>query len=199
MTKLKLALIGVPTLILAAFLHYALPQVDVVRAIDTEIKRVDTTNPDNTQTTRDVRMISTQTLKGGPSVYRNEDNLFYFKFDSADLQARMQALSRDEAVIAVRHYGWRIRLLSRFPNALSVWEVEEGYRHIPVFNIIVLTLLAILGFAVHRRVRRISGRRAEARAERARRQAEEDARRSNPESDRRELDDFLNGGGSGGG
>jgi|GEM_PF-868391 len=148
-------LLAVAALVLLAVLHYSLPQVDVVRAVGVEIKRIDAEDGEgSTNRTRDVYQVQMETPEGDPRVYRNEDNVFYLKFDSADLQAQVQSLAADKQLVALRHYGWRLAVLSAFPNAIKVWPVEEGYRHIPVFNTVVLLLLAALLFFVYRRARR---------------------------------------------
>ncbi|MFX4299957.1 DUF1523 family protein [Pseudosulfitobacter pseudonitzschiae] len=171
--------------ILAAVLHYALPQVDVVRAVGVETKRVDQSRETGETTTRDVYYVQTEQLdSSSPSVFRNEDNLIYLKWNSADIQAKVQSLAKDKQTIAVQHYGWRIRLISMFPNTLDVWVVDEDYRHVPVFNMIILTLLAAIGFLSYRKVRSF-GRRIETR-KRSR------ARSSNDQAETRsDLDDFL--------
>ena len=45
--------------------------------------------------------------------------------------------------VRVRYYGWRIKMLSIFPNAISVKVVDKSYTHIPWFNIIFIALLAV--------------------------------------------------------
>ncbi len=198
-------LIAVPVLILAGALHFFLPQVDVVRAVGVEIKRVDAPETDTgQQRTRDVYQLQMETPSGQPRVYRNEDNFLYGKFDSANLQTRIQSLADGKQLVALRHYGWRVPLLSMFPNAVKAWPVEEGYRHIPIFNTVVLLGLGLLGFFGFRRLQRASEAKAESRrareAERleraaeAAREAEEAAKKAREaEADKRsELDEFLN-------
>jgi len=66
-----------------------------------------------------------------------------------------QSFSGDEKWVAVRHYGWRIRILSMYPNAISMKEVEgPDVRLIPWFNIIFLILLAATFWGVYVRVDR---------------------------------------------
>lgn len=144
MKKFFYVLAAIPLIVVAAALHYALPQVDVVRIIDTDVKRVDLTSTEDTTTsTKDVYFIHTENLNGKPVNYRNEDNLFYAKFDSSNLHTRAKSISQSENnLVAMRHYGWRIPFLSMFPNAVKTWQVEPDYRHLPLFNIIFLTLLA---------------------------------------------------------
>ena len=196
-------LLAIPVVILLAALHYALPQVDVVRAVGVEIKRLDATGSETGQNrTRDVYQLQMETPDGEPRVYRNEDNLLYFKFDSADLQAQVQSLAADKELVALRHYGWRVPLFSRFPNAIKVWPVEEGYRHVPVFNILVLLALAVLAFIAYRRIssamsrarRHVENKRLE-RESAASREAQTAADRESEakRKEQEELDAFVSG------
>lgn len=169
----------------AAALHYALPQVDVVHAVGVETKRVDQSRETGEKTTRDVYYVQTErTGTANPSVYRNEDNLIYLKWNSADIQAKVQSLAKDKQLVAVQHYGWRIRFLSMFPNTLDVWAVDEDYRHIPIFNIAFLGFLAVMGLLSYRKVKSI-GARIESR------KRERNARKSGPAVATADLDDFL--------
>lgn len=133
-------------LLLSLFaVHYFVPQTDVVRAVGVETKRVDadgTPANDGIGNTRDVYFLQTEDVKNSsPMVYRNEDNLLYLKWNSADVQARANSLSSDKQVVAVSHYGWRIPLFSAFPNALSVKPVDPGYSSTPYAFYIILLLV----------------------------------------------------------
>jgi hypothetical protein len=108
---------------------------------------------------RDLRFINTERkatylfglIRGGNQtmVYRNEDTGWiyppYFKFDSADLQAEAgAAISTAEPYdwVVITHYGWRIRWLSIYPNAVSIRPApSEEYRPIPWGNIIIYIAL----------------------------------------------------------
>jgi len=210
---LRNVLIAIPVLILLVALNYALPQVDVVRAVGVEIKRVDVAvDASGQQRTSDVYFLQMETPEGQPRVYRNEDNLLYGKFDAANLQAQIQSFAADKQLVALRHYGWRLTLFSSFPNAVKAWPVEEGYGHIPVFNTLVLLGLAGLGFLGARRMRRASQVREENRrtreAERSTRDAERAATaaqaaeaaaqrsRAEAQKSRSDIDDFLNADGT---
>ena len=159
MKWIKRIVVGVMLVFLAAFLHYFLPSKDVVRVVGTDVKRMDIDKgwgwdkPDagtNANETRDVRFINAEKSNGKPRVYRNEDTNWswppYFKFDSGDLNAQAQALSKqDEQWVVVGHYGWRIKLFSIFPNAYSVKRVSgPDVLIIPWFNIVFLTILALI-------------------------------------------------------
>lgn len=164
----------IPALILlvvgAVFLNYFLPDRDVVQIVGTETRifNVESGAPfwdrDDIGTregsTRDVRFINAKRANGRPMVYRNEDTGWgfppYFKFDSGDLTSEAQALEReDDQWVAVRHYGWRIKLFSIYPNATSIKKVDgPDVMLIPWFNIVFIALLLALWFWIWRAIRR---------------------------------------------
>ena len=94
----------------ATLIHYYLPQRDIVKVVDTEVKRMDINKGSpfwdrsdaGTQEkgSRDVRFISTVRENGKTVVYRNEDTgwsfPFYLKFDSSDLSAKAADLSGED-------------------------------------------------------------------------------------------------------
>lgn len=166
---------GVFWLIVAAFLHYALPQHDVARITDTYEKRVDPgenswfwaspdVGSDPAISNRDVFFIQTFRTNDKPMIYRNEDTGWgwppYFKFDTSNLQAEAADLisKKNDANpqwVVVRHYGWRNEFMTIFPNAVSIWPVDDpDVRIIPWFNIIVLTVLFALFWAIRVRWKR---------------------------------------------
>lgn len=207
--KSKLIAIGIVCLIslvpLAA-LHYTLPQVDVVRIVDTEVKRTDV-NPNATQVnddkrannTSDVYYINTVDENGKAKVYRNEDNWFYVKVDSADVNTTAQSLRSTEAepiYVAIKHYGWRNQFFSWFPNALSVKRVDADYTHIPVLNIIVLSVLFGGLFFIYRIVaktrQRIADKVAQRNATREQARMEAEAKRNAPAPRDTAAEEWLN-------
>jgi hypothetical protein len=168
--------------LLAGFLHYTLPQRDVVRIVETEVRRVDfgensifwagaDTGQSAGTVNRDVRFINAVKSNGRVMVYRNEDTGWgwppYFKFDTANLQARASDLisksnEANPTWVAIRHYGWRSELLSTYPNGLSLKVVEgPDVRIIPWTSIIVLVVLVVLFLAARTRWRRFKARRVD--------------------------------------
>ena len=162
MSKLKWIFRGVLALIVALLLWYTLPQHDVVRV--TEVYNRITTvswansmfyaSPDSgtaeTANGRDIRFISAAFSDGAPMVYRNEDTGWiwppYFKYDSSNLQAVASSLKGDKWVM-VTHYGWRIPILSIFPNAIRITEVSgPDYTYFPWLNLVIIALLLGLAF-----------------------------------------------------
>jgi hypothetical protein len=177
MRWIKRGILTIIVLMLALFLHYTLPRFDVVRIINTEVKRTDVgsgwfwtdsdTSTGNNQS-RDVRFVNAVFPDGDPIVYRNEDTLWgwppYFKFDGADIAAEAAALASSEASpvwVAMRHYGWRSTLFNIFPNVTSMKAVAgPDVRVVPWFSIIFVillcgTILALYRFFILWRRRRI--------------------------------------------
>lgn len=167
-------------LVVAAFLHYTLPQHDIARITDTYERRVDPgqnswfwSNPDTGENpdvvNRDVFFIETFRTNDKPMIYRNEDTGWgwppYFKFDTSNLQAEASNLESKQSAaspqwVVVRHYGWRNEFFSIYPNAVGVWAAEgPDVRIIPWFNIIVLTLLVALYWGIRVRWRRFREKR----------------------------------------
>jgi hypothetical protein len=153
---------------LGSILHYTLPQRDVVRILDAYEKRMDVASNSFfwaqadagtlATDTRDVRFIDTIRPDGAVMVFRNEDTGFgwppYFKFDSSDLSAQAKQLASNEADaqwVAVRHYGWRNKFFSIFPNATSMKPVDgPDVTFIPWFNIIFFTFFGLILLGIYR-------------------------------------------------
>tara|TARA_R110000787_G_scaffold65341_2_gene147083 strand:+ start:12645 stop:13271 length:627 start_codon:yes stop_codon:yes gene_type:complete len=172
--------------VIAAFFHYTLPQVDIVRITDTYEKRIDFGNNsifwskadvgnNATLGNRDVFFIQTRRAKGDVMVYRNEDTGWgwppYFKFDTTNLQAEASDLKSSSAspqYVALKHYGWRNEFFSIFPNATSMWVVDgpNASKGIPFGNIIILTLFAATAYAIWVRWRRFKRSRIDPTVER---------------------------------
>lgn len=168
--------------LVAAFLHYVLPKREVVYITDAyerfvepgEIRGARALSEADTATANgrlgaEVFFIVGRSRDGDLWEFRNEDTgfgfPFYFKFDSATLdnQAREAVSSQDDPRwMVVRYYGWRLPFISMFPNAVSMQPAEgRDVRLIPWFNIVLLTLLAAVVWAVWSRLRRWRMRRAD--------------------------------------
>lgn len=146
-----LALVLAP---IAAGLHYVLPRHDVVRIVNTEVRRVDASGKpisggERPGSSRDVYYIYAEDPESrDPHVYRNEDTgwgfPFYFKFNSADEQAVAASISGEKGTALITKYGWRLQLFSWFPNAVNVRRWEPGQSVIPWFNIVFFSGAALL-------------------------------------------------------
>ena len=162
MRYLKRTVLAVLALLVFAFLHYTLPQTDIVRVVGTENRRIDFGEnswfwaaPDvgtAAQSSRDVFFINAVYPDGGTMEYRNEDTGWgwppYFKMDSSSTNTEAKELQSTAAApkwVAVTHYGWRNQLFTIFPNAVSVRQVDSpDVRIIPWVNIVILSGLAVL-------------------------------------------------------
>ncbi|WP_020180726.1 DUF1523 family protein [Methylopila sp. M107] len=147
----------------AAFLHYVLPRHDVVRIVNTEVRRVDFSgkqvDPSNPAANRDVYFIYAEDIETRkPHVYRNEDTRwgfpFYLKFNSADVQAVASSVAGEKGVALITKYGWRFDIFSWFPNAVSVRRWDPADTVVPWFNIVVFTVFGLLALAIVLRLRR---------------------------------------------
>ena len=159
---------------LGGFLHYTLPDRDIVRIVNTYEERQDLNDwtrifwsrPDSQSDSlsdRYVQFIQTVRADGSLMVYRNEDTGWswppYFKFDTANLYTEANDGVSTKAApewYVVRHYGWRNEFLSSFPNAISIDPVDgpDAQLGLPWLNITILTLLAAFFYAIWVRWRR---------------------------------------------
>jgi len=174
----KWTLISTVILLAGLFLNYTLPRHDVVRITGTEVIRQDFSGwnrvfyaqPDSGNTTmvnRDLRLINAAFPDGSIMVYRNEDTGWswppYFKFDTSNLQAQAADLVSTKAApryAVVTKYGWRIIFGSVYPNAVNIREVSDpNVTIIPWFNIVFLTLLALVMLRIYRWIQRFRKRR----------------------------------------
>jgi hypothetical protein len=167
----RIIFLSILLLLLGAFLHYTLPQRDIVRITDTQLQLTEISGwsglfyaqsdsgAEGTSVQRDVRIISAVRPDNTPIDYRNEDTgLFgwppYFKIDSQDVQTEAQDLrsTRDEPVwVAITHYGWRSNVFSSYPNALSIRRVDgPDVQLVPWVNIVILLGMVLVIFMAWR-------------------------------------------------
>lgn len=165
----RIVIIAILALILGSVLHYTLPQRDIARITGTEIIRQDFSglnrifyaqgDSGNAQTdSRDLRLINTVLASGEVMVYRNEDTGFgwppYFKLNAADIHAEAANLvstADNPQWVAIRHYGWRSRLLTTYPNVVGITPVAgPDVRLFPWLNIAILLVLALIVFMAWR-------------------------------------------------
>lgn len=168
---------GLLGLIVLVFLHYTLPRQDIVRIVNTEVQRIDTSGSwfyaesegAGSDGTRDVKIIHTIRDGGKPAVYRNEDTGWgwppFFKFNSSNLQATasdMTSTSADPQWVLIKRYGWRNQFFSIYPNVVSIKAVDgPDEKPLPWGNVIVLLALVGAGYGVYRTVDRFWDRRVD--------------------------------------
>lgn len=168
MRYVKWTFYSIAALLIFAFLHYTLPQTDIVRIVGTENRRMDLGEnswfwaaPDvgtGSGASRDVFFVNAVYPNGKTMEYRNEDTGWgwppYFKMNSSSVNTEAKELQSTAAApkwVAVTHYGWRNQLFTIFPNVISLRQVEgPDVRIIPWISILLLTLLAGLLFMIRR-------------------------------------------------
>ena len=152
------------------FLHYNLPQHDIVWIIGTDNRPTEMSwqnswaygSPDSGTlegaTSRNIRLIKASFADGDVMVYRNEDTGWiwppYFKYDSATLDAEAGRFASNAGAPkwdVVTHYGWRLPILSIYPNAVSVREAASvDERIIPWVSIVLLLVFGFFVFMARR-------------------------------------------------
>lgn len=159
MRKLGIALAALVALLFAGTLFYFMPRANKVYVTGTDVKRMDQENTTTgEQKTRDVWFVyATDAETQKALAFRNEDNGWYFKFNSGDIAAEASKLAKSETrkTALIKYYGLRITILDSFPNVLSLKEVEEDYVYVPWFNMIVLVVLLIAFILAGVKVRRL--------------------------------------------
>lgn len=162
--KLSWALAVLIAVLFASTLYYYMPRADKVYITGTDVKRQDKEGPPG-GATRDIRFVYAKNISDGKArAFRNEDNPWYFKFDSGDIAAQatgmVQAETADMAkgekqVVLAKYYGTRIPILSLYPNVLSLEPVPADYVYIPIFNIVFLVVLLFVFLWLGVKVRRL--------------------------------------------
>ena len=168
-TKIKWGIRILLILIVGLFLHYTLPQRDIVRIVGIRQEQMSLGWENRLfyarsdagmveSDSRMVKLIGAFTADGQVRNYRNEDTGWgwppYFKLDSQNVQDIAQDLtstSESPKWVAITHYGWRSELITIFPNAISITPVDgPDVRLIPWLNIAILTFLAFAYVMIRR-------------------------------------------------
>jgi hypothetical protein len=132
------------------FCLYSLPSQLKVHVTGTEVTRKNAEARDGVIRPYDVRYVMAEDLDGDAHMFRNQDTGWgwppFFKFDSGDIaaQANNYAVDAREEVVLIKYYGFRIHMLSAFPNIVSMKTVPADYQAIPWFNIIFVFAHIIL-------------------------------------------------------
>ncbi len=138
--------------------EYATPHYRVAYVTGVEVKRADPSKKANTQNLlKDTYFIYTAEADNpnDVKVYRNEDTLwsfpFYFKFNSADVAGAATNLANagqgeHRQLAQIKYYGWRIKILSQFPNIISIKTLDKAddvARPILAYVLYVLLLIGL--------------------------------------------------------
>ena len=144
--KIGVAFAVLVALFVAFNIYYFMPRAKKVMITQTEVQRREAA-PTGTARSRDMLLIyATDYDSKEPIVFRNEDNIFYFKWDSSDVAAQAARLATDDpdGAVLVRYYGVRIALFSAYPNALSMKVVAPDHAHVPWLSVVYLIVLLSL-------------------------------------------------------
>ncbi len=119
-TVLALLVAAVP----AAFLYYFLPHHDVLRIVGTDTRRPIGSTKSDVSTHMEFFVNTEDIETQQPRVFHNEDTRWgfpwYFKFNSAELQAVAQSLANERGTALITYYGMRIKILSIVPNLTNI-------------------------------------------------------------------------------
>lgn len=120
-------------------LHYNLPQRTVITVTGTDSRRAEAALGKST-VSRDVYYINGLDTFNKAVTFSNEDTgwgfPYYYKFNSADINSEVKALTGEKVVVT--YYGWRNKLLKKFPNALSVTKYTGRVVRTPWERILIL-------------------------------------------------------------
>ena len=146
MRKFGVAVAILIALLVAFGILYAMPRASVVMITQTEVQRREVPSS-ATSKSRDMLLIYAADYQSRkPLVFRNEDNLFYFKVDSSDVASQAARFAKDspDKPVLIRYYGVRIPIFSAYPNAISMKEVPADYAHVPWVSVLYLLVVLAL-------------------------------------------------------
>ncbi|WP_288841569.1 DUF1523 family protein [uncultured Deefgea sp.] len=161
--KVLLMLLALMALVGTVALDCFLPEKTITSITGVEVKLTDKDGPISKANpsdgpTVDVYYIYTNHATDIIRVFKNIDTgwgwPYYFKFNSADLQAKAKTLEFEKKPALVTSYGWRFDMMSWFPNVVDIQVAEPDsstwsfWRWLG-FSVWVLLLL-IATFAVYR-------------------------------------------------
>ncbi|WP_017445410.1 DUF1523 family protein [Gayadomonas joobiniege] len=199
--KILAGAIGLIFLIGLVWLDFYLPEATIVTVTNTEVKRQDFRAPEKDQTTgesrisRDFYQVLTIKENGKTRVFKNTDTgwgfPFYFKFDSADVQAQAAAAVNDGKPRRFVSYGWRLDLISAYPNLLKVESADKG-DGTPWFRYLGFALYLILWILGFFYVRKKLKQRAQTKALKDREAEIRLANEQGRQAPNNSVDDFIN-------
>jgi len=157
--KIGVAIAVLIALFVAFNIYYFMPRATMVKIIKTEVQRKEAKNATTGEDrSRDQLLVYTEDFNTGETlVLRNEDNAWYFKFDSSDVAAEASKFAKDPGnpPVLVKYYGLRVPVLSEYPNVLSLKQVDQDYVYVPWVNMIILVLMLILFIWLGVKVRKL--------------------------------------------
>ena len=143
-------------IVIGGIVNYAMPSYDETYVTGMEVRRMDKdgviskANPADGEV-RDVYFLFTESEPNKVMVYRNEDTGWglppYFKFGSADIQAKAQAYANEKQRVQIKYYGWRINWMNEFRNIVSIKPLLEGETVAqPIVSYVLYGIIVLLFF-----------------------------------------------------
>ena len=143
-------------IVIGGVVNYAMPSYDETYVTGMEVRRMDKdgviskANPADGEV-RDVYFLFTESEPNKVMVYRNEDTGWglppYFKFGSADIQAKAQAYANEKQRVQIKYYGWRINWMNEFRNIVSIKPLLEGETVAkPIVSYVLYGVIVLLFF-----------------------------------------------------
>ena len=143
-------------IVIGGVVNYAMPSYDATYVTGMEVRRMDKdgviskSNPADGEV-RDVYFLFTESEPNKVMVYRNEDTGWglppYFKFGSADIQAKAQAYANEKQRVQIKYYGWRINWMNEFRNIVSIKPLLEGETVAkPIVSYVLYGVIVLLFF-----------------------------------------------------
>ena len=143
-------------IVIGGVVNYAMPSYDETYVTGMEVRRMDKdgviskSNPADGEV-RDVYFLFTESEPNKVMVYRNEDTGWglppYFKFGSADIQAKAQAYANEKQRVQNKYYGWRINWMNEFRNIVSIKPLLEGETVAkPIVSYVLYGVIVLLFF-----------------------------------------------------
>ena len=143
-------------IVIGGVVNYAMPSYDETYVTGMEVRRMDKdgviskSNPADGEV-RDVYFLFTESAPNKVMVYRNEDTGWglppYFKFGSADIQAKAQAYANEKQRVQIKYYGWRINWMNEFRNIVSIKPLLEGETVAqPIVSYVLYGVIVLLFF-----------------------------------------------------
>lgn len=125
-SKLKVALWAIVALMIYVPASYVVPDTYLMEVISTEVKRVDAGGETQDRYRVRFKFVNDDNTLDDIFISENEDNWWYVKYKSANIQGEFDALAKCPGNRAVvRFMGWRWEMLSMFPNVVSIVEVVD--------------------------------------------------------------------------
>lgn len=127
--KIFISYLVLYTLISFFAFFYILPSSDIVVITKTETQRgkdvIFQSSHKDSGPARDTYYISTRNKNNEVMMYRNENNSWYMKFNSADIQALADSIIETQQKAVIVSYGFRSTIMNSFRNILKIKSVPD--------------------------------------------------------------------------